>query len=122
MWDEALTYLRKAVDLTDRLPVHVGWLGHALARSGATAEARALLQELGKRADMEYVPPVSRSWIAMSLGETDRALDCFDQEYGDRGVYLFAASALQAFDPLRSEPRFQALLHRMNFPEPAAAE
>ena len=118
-YDEAVAYLQTAAQLTDRLPLYVGMLGQFLARSGNRSEAEALLEELRQRSDQEYVPPVTMSWIAMALGETDRALDWLEQEHRDRGVFLFAAAVGMWFDEVRDTPRFQALLRRMNFPQTA---
>ena len=116
MHDEAVAHLQKAVNLTDRLPIFVGMLGQVYARAGKRAEAEALLRELGQRFDGEYVPPVTLSWIAMALGDVDRAFDWLEQEYRDRGVWLFTTKESLWFDDFRSDPRFQDLLRRMNFP------
>ena len=117
MHDEAVAHLQKAINLTDRLPLYVGMLGQVYAHSGKRAEAEALLQELGERFDDEYVPPVTLSWIAMALGDADRAFDWLEQEYRDRGIWLFLAAESTTFDDFRSDPRFQDLLRRMNFPQ-----
>ncbi len=92
-------------------------LGQYRARSGNRSEAKALLDELRQRSDQEYVPSVTMSWIAMALGETDRAIDWLEQEHRDRGVSLFSAAVGIWFDEVRDTPRLQALLRRMNFPE-----
>ena len=115
--DEAVAHLQKAVNLTDRLPIFVGMLGQVYARAGERADAEALLRELGERFESEYVPPVTLSWIAMALGDVDRAFDWLEQECRDRGVWLFTAKGGAWFDDFRSDPRFQDLLRRMNFPD-----
>ena len=117
MHDEAVAHLQKAVNLTDRLPFFVGMLGQVYARAGQRTEAEALLRELADRFHHEYVPPVTLSWIAMALGDADRAFDWLEQEYQDRGVWLFTIKEGIWFDDFRSDPRFDALLRRMNFPE-----
>ncbi|HEY7514077.1 MAG TPA: hypothetical protein VIC87_06345 [Vicinamibacteria bacterium] len=52
----------------------------------------------------------------MRLGEEDRALEWLERAYArrDKGLVYLKVEAL--LDPLRSRPRFQGLLRRMNFP------
>ena len=96
-------------------------LGQVYAHAGKRAEAEALLRELGERFDSEYLPPMTLSWITMALGDADRAFDWLEQEYRYRGVWLFATKEGTWFDDFRSDTRFKALLHRMNFPAPAGS-
>ena len=46
-----------------------------------------------------------------------RALDLFEKAYADRDPNIPYLSCMPSFDPLRAEPRFQALLRRMNLPQ-----
>ena len=117
--DEAEAQLQEAVELTDRLPLFVDMLGQIYTRHGKRTEAEALFRELRERVDDEYVPPVTLSWIAMALGDVDRAFDWLEQEYRDRGVFLFTAAEGVFFDDFRSDPRFEDFLRRMNCPETA---
>ena len=51
------------------------------------------------------------------LGEVDLALDWLDEAYEVRDVWLARLFMWSWFEQIRSEPRFQALLRRMNFPQ-----
>ena len=117
---EAIAHAEEAVRLADRAPFFLGMLGHAYARAGRRTEAETILEELRTRYDREYVPPVTLALVAMALGDTDPALEWLEQEYRDRGILLWVTYAAVWFDDLRSDPRFQAFLRRMNFPETAA--
>jgi len=55
-------------------------------------------------------------WIHTNLGEKDRALDFLEKAYEDRAFQISMIKTQPIVDPLRSEPRFAALLRRMNFP------
>jgi len=48
------------------------------------------------------------------LGDKDQALTFLEQAYEEQDPALFYLKVWPFLDPLRSEPRFQALLHRLN--------
>jgi hypothetical protein len=50
----------------------------------------------------------------MGLGDKDRALTYLEQAYEEQDPQLFYLKVVPFWDPLRSEPRFQALLRRVN--------
>jgi hypothetical protein len=50
------------------------------------------------------------------LGENSRALAWLERAYEDSGQWMVYMASYPGLDPLRSEPRFQALRRRMNFP------
>lgn len=102
-------------------------------RSGFTAENLDLLQrafrsggihgywrkvyelQASKAASM---PIFDRAALCVRAGENDEAMRLIEQiyrEHNPRTAYL--ASSI-AFDPIRSDPRFQDVLRRLNFPEP----
>ena len=60
--------------------------------------------------------------VALYAGDTARALDWLEKACDDRDPNLPYISCEPLFDSLRSEPRFQALLRRMNLPVPAPAD
>ena len=51
-----------------------------------------------------------------ALGENDEALTKLEQAYAERSFLMVTANADPELDSLRSEPRFQELIRRMNFP------
>ena len=57
-----------------------------------------------------------------ALGEIDTALDYLEEAYEAHSFYVAVMNSHWLgpyLDPLRDEPRFQAILEKMNFPEPA---
>jgi hypothetical protein len=48
------------------------------------------------------------------LGDKERALTYLEQAYEERDPALFYLKVGPFFNPLRAEPRFQALLRRVN--------
>ena len=55
--------------------------------------------------------------LAYIVGNKDEVLEALERGYEDRYENMFLLKVLPAYDTLRSDPRFQALLRRMNFPE-----
>jgi tetratricopeptide (TPR) repeat protein len=86
-----------------------GNLGHALAMSGRTAEARTLLAELierhGESGDFNGI-----AIIYVGLGEYERALDWLERDLSPFGVGTFKVAAV--WDPVRSHPRFAQILRK----------
>jgi len=63
---------------------------------------------------------VALSYTAFSLGtvgQTDQAVTWLVQAYEEHDQWMVFANSCSGLDRLRSEPRFQALLRRMNFPQ-----
>ena len=67
-------------------------------------------------AKQKYVPPVQIAFVHIGLGENDRALELLERAYRERSWELVFIRVEPWVDPLRSDPRFQDLLRRINFP------
>ena len=111
--DEAIASHRRAVELSRGAPMMLGWLGLPLARSGKVAEAQALLDRLQAIAAKAYVPPTAFAWIYLGLGRTDQAFEWLDRAVDGRDHMLTPIKSYPFFDPIRSDPRYLALLRRM---------
>jgi TolB-like protein/DNA-binding winged helix-turn-helix (wHTH) protein/Flp pilus assembly protein TadD len=93
-------------------------LAAAYAASGQKDVARTMLADNIRRLTQQklYVRP---GWVAevyAALGDNDEAMLWLEQAYRERDIWMVLLKVWPAFDPLRSDPRFQELLHRMNFP------
>jgi TolB-like protein/Tfp pilus assembly protein PilF len=113
-FDRAIEALRRAAELHDRSPAALGLLANAYARSGRTADARAVLDELETRARTEYVAPPAFVYAYTGLGEGDRAFFWLEQSYRERSNLLAFLKTFPILDPLRGDPRFDDLLRRVN--------
>ncbi|MBN2265987.1 MAG: winged helix-turn-helix domain-containing protein [Candidatus Aminicenantes bacterium] len=103
-----------AVKASGEAASQIGWLGLTLGLGGKTAEARSLLERLHTRAAQGYVPPTSFAWIHLGLGETDAAFGWLDRAVDACDQYMMPTKSYEFFDPIRSDPRFLALLRKMN--------
>lgn len=117
MPDEAIAAQRLATELSGGSAAMLGWLGLILAIGGKSAEARSLLERLKERAANAYVPPVSVAWIHLGLGEIDDAFEWLDRAVEARDQLIMPIKSYAILDPIRADPRFQALLRRMHLDE-----
>jgi len=114
MYDEAIAELQKAVQLSGGSPTCIANLARAFAASGKRSEAVKLLGELKTRSGPGHANTSEIAMVYASLGDKDQAMNWLEKGYEDRfnpGVLL-----RPAFDPLRSDPRFQNLVHRIGLP------
>jgi hypothetical protein len=61
--------------------------------------------------------PVWSAAIYAQWGDTARALDCLERAMRYQDSYLSYVKALNFLDPLRNEPRFQAVMRELKFPD-----
>jgi TolB-like protein len=114
MFEEAIAAHRRSVELSGGSPLMLGWLGLALAQSGKTAEARAILDRLHMIAREAYVPPTSFAWIHLGLGERDDAFLWMDRAVDGRDHMMGPLKTYPFLDPIRADPRYLALLRKLN--------
>jgi TolB-like protein/Flp pilus assembly protein TadD len=90
-------------------------LAYAQGKSGDRAGALATLEELKKMSPGGKVAPYNLAMVYLGLGDHARALDYLEQAYLANSQQLVWLKIDWAFDPLRADPRFVALMKRMNF-------
>jgi tetratricopeptide (TPR) repeat protein len=110
---EALPLLRKAAELAPDATSGLGALAVAYARLGRGAEAEAIGRRLGDRAMAGRAPALARAEVAMALGRVDEAFRWLDQAVENREPWVVGLAADPLYRPLRSDPRFSALLRRL---------
>ena len=107
---EAIAEYQRAFELNDD-PVVLALLAHAEARIGKQNEARQILARLTEEAKTRYVPAYAFSVIHLALGEKDQALDWLEKGARDHdGLYSTFIKVDPYLDPLRGDPRFEALV------------
>jgi TolB-like protein/DNA-binding winged helix-turn-helix (wHTH) protein/Flp pilus assembly protein TadD len=91
-----------------------GALGHAYAVAGEKTKARMLLRHLEASSANHYFPPYYLALIHVGLGENEEALNLLEKAYQERFPWLIHLTAEPRLDPLRSDPRFKALVSRVS--------
>jgi TolB-like protein/Tfp pilus assembly protein PilF len=113
---EALKEAR-LVRLPDANPLDVATAASAIAAAGQRAEAEALLRRLQQLGKQRWVCPYELGTTYLALGDKEQALRELENAYQAHSICMVWAKDDPRLDPLRSEPRFQAILQRMSFPQ-----
>lgn len=112
--DEAIAEFLKAIEISGHSAVFDYNLAYAYAISGRRDEAIKIAGDLEARHALDPVAAANIALIHVGLGDQETALNWLNKAYDAR----FNPSILlrPAFDPLRSNPRFKNLLHRIGLP------
>ena len=116
MYPEAIAEARRALELNNGSSTK-GFLGLWLAKSGQRNEASKLLAELKQEAARDYVQAYTFAVIYLGLGDKEEALNWLEKHMSARSETANAYAVAPELDDLRSEPRFKAMLKRMNLPD-----
>src|SRR5437660_8861912 len=111
--DAAIVEWQKARALNDD-PAVLGLLGRAYGLSGNKVEAEKNLDQLKELSRQRYVAAYSFALVYLGLGEKEEALRWLEQSYQDRaGSDIGYIRVDPLLDPLRGEPRFEALAEKI---------
>src|SRR5439155_25716187 len=111
--DTAIAEYQKARALNDD-PSVLGLLAHAYAASGTKTEALKILDQLKALSKQRYVAAYSFALVYLGLGDKEEALRWLEQSYQDRaGSDVGWIRVDPLLDPLRSDPRFEALAEKI---------
>jgi len=91
----------------------------ALVGMGQEAEARQLFRLLEERREREPEMSLEADFALahMTLGETDQTLDYLEASVEGRLGMVVFLNTMQPWDPIRTHPRFEALVRRVGLPK-----
>jgi hypothetical protein len=84
---------------------------------GDRTQAEACVSELEARAGRGEAPPASLALALLGVGRFDAALARLTEAVAARAVALYQLAVDPVYDPLRHDPRFDALLSQMRLPK-----
>jgi len=115
MHNEAIEEFHRAIQLSGDNEIFNANLAYAYAVSGQREEALKMVKDLEDRQSQHSSTDANIALIYVGLGDRDQAMMWLDKAYQAR----FNSSILlrPAFDPLRSDSRFQDLLRRIGLPQ-----
>lgn len=112
---EAFTEYQKAFKLSEDNLDAAAFLAHAYAETGRRDEAEKILAGLLQKSKTAHVSPYFIATIYAGLHENDRAFSFLEKAYQEKSPdMLWHLKADVRLESLRSDPRFQSLLHRMD--------
>jgi len=117
----AIEQYQKARALNDDSQI-LALLAHAYASSGNKTEAMKILKQLKELSKQRYVCAYSLATVCIGLGDKEEALRWLQKGYEERAGGQLARIKVDPFlDPLRGDPRFEALadkvIHEARFQE-----
>ena len=112
MYGEAVEQLHKAVTLRGGPPTELAGLKSAYQKSGPKGYLLWRLAEATRRN-----APYRIAMANARLGNASQSILWLERSYQQHDWQMVQLKSVRVWDPIRSDPRFQALLRRMNFPQ-----
>ena len=117
MYPEAIAALERSLSRSGQHELPLASLAGVYGLAGRKGQALKLIDELKERARLHYVPGSLFAEAYIGLGEKDQAMAWLERAYEQHVQEMVDIKAYPGWEALRSEPRFEALMRRMNFPQ-----
>jgi len=114
--DKAISEYRKAIALQEGSTRAAAGLARGYAAAGRRTEALKIISDLRQLSKQRYVSAYGITQTYIALGDFDHAWAWLEKAFEERSFQLIWLKVDPTIDPLRSDPRFQDLLRRVNFP------
>jgi serine/threonine protein kinase/TolB-like protein/Tfp pilus assembly protein PilF len=92
-------------------------LGYAHARLGDRVQALHAIEQLTAASKQTYTPAFAFAWVYSGLGDKEHAFEWLEKAREERFTRLAYLRQEAFWGPLRPDPRFTDLLHRIGFPQ-----
>jgi serine/threonine-protein kinase len=109
---EGIGAAERALALDEGNLIYLASLGHAYARAGMEAEARATLARLTQASASRHVSAYHVAVIHLALGDTTAGLDWLERAREERSPWIGYLKVDPRVGPARADPRFQDLLRK----------
>ena len=115
-FDESAAAFQRAIQLSPRSPMMQAALARTLALSGKAAEAVRVLNELEHLAERRYVSPFDLAVLQFALHQSEDGFGWLAKAFHDRSFELISLQVDPRWESLRTNSKFQELLHQLNLP------
>jgi tetratricopeptide (TPR) repeat protein len=117
IYPEAVAECRKAIEQQPEEQVTLGSCGRVYGLAGKRNEALDLLARLKRISERTYVDPYNIACLCDGLKDNNLTMEWLERAYKEHSASLYLLKNETLSDSVRSDPRFQDLLRRMNFPK-----
>jgi eukaryotic-like serine/threonine-protein kinase len=112
---ESISALKAACALSPGNPLALGMRAFVLAKAGKIHDAQRVIAELRSAEEKSFIPAKSLMFAYAGLGDSDNALFCAEKSIAERDpMTVMNLRHEPALDLARNDPRFRALLRKMN--------
>jgi TolB-like protein/Tfp pilus assembly protein PilF len=112
-FDESAAAFQRAIHLSPQTPRMQAALARTLALAGKRREALEFVRRLEDQAERRYVSPFEFAHVRFALGQTEHGFRWLNKAGQDRCFELLSMRVDPRLDPVKSEPRFDALAKQM---------
>lgn len=117
MYDESIAINEQTLKTDPTSQFALRNVGFAYARSGRRREAEEVVQKFKDLRKTQYVLSYRFASLYAALGDKEEAFAELEKAFDEHDWQLQRIKVDPFMDPLRDDPRFKALLKRMNLPE-----
>jgi tetratricopeptide (TPR) repeat protein len=105
---------QKAISLGSDDPAALALSGHLEGKLGQKDEATKVLRQLQEMSKSHYVDPYYFAIVYLGLGDREQAISVLEKSYDEHNGNNLEYIRIEPFlDPLRNDPRFQALAEKI---------
>ena len=117
MYDQAIAIAEQWLQADPTNQFALRDAGVAYAKAGRRDKAEEMIRRFREIAKTQYVPACRVAAIYVALGEKDKAYEELDKAFEARDWEMYRIKADTYWTTLRDEPRFAALVKRLNLPQ-----
>jgi serine/threonine-protein kinase len=111
---EALVELRRAHELSGGIPFTLGFLAYISGRAGQHETVREIVERARSAWESGYFPPSTLAFGYAGLEQWDAVFEWLERSVDVRDPLIMPIKSYHFLIPVHDDPRFRALLKRMN--------
>ena len=112
--EEVIRSFEKAAELAGYPAMELYCKGVAYAFKGRTNEVKKIIEEMLELERKTYVSPIKMASIYRGIGDIDSTFEWLEKAVDQQDTEIITLHINPVWNTLQSDPRFQALLRKMN--------